>query len=77
MNRSHHHLALGLVVVVGLAIALACIFLLVMAGILIERRRRRREGYVPMSMDKNGNLQRIPPESLLGGLGEKSSPPKL
>ncbi|KAK5124190.1 hypothetical protein LTR85_001893 [Meristemomyces frigidus] len=77
MSSSGHHLALGLVVLVGLAIALAIVFLLVVAGILMERQRRRREGYVPMQMDKNGNLQRIPPESLLGGLGEKGSPPKL
>ncbi|KAK4954513.1 hypothetical protein LTR10_007944 [Elasticomyces elasticus] len=77
MRRSNHHLALGLVVLIGLAISLAIIFLLVMTGIFMERHRRRREGYVPMSMDKNGNLQRIPPESLLGGLSEKQSPPKL
>lgn len=77
MNHSTHHLALGLVVLIGLAIALGLIFLIVIAGILIERRRRRREGYVPMPMDKTGNLQRIPPESLFGGLGEKDSPPKL
>lgn len=75
------HLALGLVVLVGLAISLGLIFLLVVAGILVERQRRRREGYVPMSMDKSGNghgnFARIPPESLLGGLEEKGSAPKL
>lgn len=31
---------------IGLAIALALIFLLVVFGILAERLRRRREGYV-------------------------------
>ena len=77
MTSSGGHLALGFIVLIGLAIALALIFLLVIAGILMERRRRRKEGYVPMSMDRNGNLQRIPPETLLGGLGEKNSPPKL
>ena len=74
-------LAVGFVVLIGLAIALALIFLIVVAGILIERSRRRREGYVPMASDRgNGNLRRIPPETLLGKLGEKSSsksPPKL
>jgi len=47
---------------------------LVLAGIIMERRRRKREGYVPMTMDMDksrGNLERIPPETLLGGLGEK------
>jgi len=77
MHGHGGHLALGLVVLIGLAIALALIFLMVVAGILMERARRRREGYVPMQMDKNGNLQRIPPESLLGRLTEKDSPPKL
>ncbi|KAK4550153.1 hypothetical protein LTR36_003120 [Oleoguttula mirabilis] len=77
MSSSGHHLALGLVVLVGLVIALFIVFCLVAAGILMERRRRKKEGYVPMQRDKNGNLQRIPPESLLGGLGEKGSPPKI
>ncbi|TKA73518.1 hypothetical protein B0A55_05315 [Friedmanniomyces simplex] len=69
MHRSSAHLALGLVVLIALAIALALTFLLVLTGIFLERRRRRREGWVPMAMDKSGNLRRIPPESLLGGLG--------
>jgi hypothetical protein len=77
MSKSGHHLALGLVVLVGLAISLALIFLIVVTGICIERQRRRKEGYVPMQMDKNGNLSRIPPETLLGGLGEKDDAPKL
>ncbi|WPH02687.1 Hypothetical protein R9X50_00555300 [Acrodontium crateriforme] len=77
MNVSGHHLALGLVVLVGLAIALALMFILVVAGLVLERSRRRREGYVPMPLDRTGNLQRIPPETLLGGLEEKHSPPKL
>ena len=77
MRSGGGHLALGFVVLIGLAIALGCIFFIVVAGIIMERVRRKREGYVPMSMDKNGNLQRIPPESLLGGLGEKESAPKI
>lgn len=79
--RSHgsNHLALGLVVLIGLAIALALIFILVVAGILLERLRRKREGYVPMSTDRGtGNLNRIPPNELLGGLEEKKgSPPRI
>jgi len=77
MSNSRRHLALGLVVLIGLAIALGLLMLIVIAGILMERHRRRREGYIPMSIDKASNLARIPPESLLGGLGEKSTPPKL
>lgn len=78
-RSSSKHLALGLVVLIGLAIALALIFILVVAGILLERLRRKREGYVPMNKyTGNGNLSRIPPNELLGGLEEKKgSPPRI
>jgi len=65
-----HHLAVGFVVLIALAIALALIFLLVVAGIMAERIRRKREGYVPaptQMYDKNNNMHRIPPEHLLAG----------
>lgn len=77
MTKSSHHLALGLVVVIGLAIALGIIFLLVCAGILLERRRRRKEGYVPMTADKSSNLARLPPEALFSNIENKGSAPKL
>lgn len=71
------HLALGIVVVIGLFISLGIIFLLVLFGVLMERNRKRREGYVPMQAYKGGNLARIPPQSLLGGLNEKGNAPRL
>jgi len=78
MSGGGHHLAVGLVVLIGLAIALGLIFSIVVIGILVERNRRRREGYVPMSTDRgNGNLSRIPPNQLFSDLQEKNSPPKL
>ncbi|KAF2766928.1 hypothetical protein EJ03DRAFT_344878 [Teratosphaeria nubilosa] len=80
MNKDGHHLAVGLVVLISLAIALGLTFLIIVAGIFIERHRRRKEGYVPMTtmrMDRTGNLSRIPPESLLGTLGEKDGAPKI
>ena len=78
MKMGGGNLAIGFIVLIALAVALGLIFLIVVAGILIERARRRREGYVPMHSDKNGNLSRIPPETLLQGInGEKASPPKL
>ncbi|KAL9093896.1 MAG: hypothetical protein Q9165_003819 [Trypethelium subeluteriae] len=68
-----HHLAVGFVVLIGLAIALALIFLIVVAGILVERYRRRREGYVPLNtgtiLSRNNNMERVPPEHLFGALG--------
>lgn len=77
ITHNSHHLALGLVVVIGLAIALGIIFLLVCAGILLERRRRRLEGYVPMTADKSSNIARLPPEALFSNMESKGSPPKL
>jgi hypothetical protein len=67
-------------VLIALAIALALIFLLVVAGIFVERYRRRREGYVPMAQlrpDQHANLSRIPPESLFGTFTEKDKAPKI
>ena len=75
--RSDSSLALGFIVLIGLAIALALTFLLVVAGIVAERIRRRREGYVraptqvPFS-DKYNNVRRLPPEHLFGNMGSMS-----
>lgn len=70
------HLALGFVVLIGLACALGVVFLLVCAGILIERLRRRREGYVPaptgaLMYEKSGGgkVGDIPANRLFGGVG--------
>jgi Cortical protein marker for cell polarity len=62
------NLALGFIVLIGLAIALSLIFLIVVAGIIAERIRRKREGYMPVStnmIDKS----RLPPEQLFGTVG--------
>ena len=73
-------MAVGLVVLIALAIALGAIFLLVVAGILIERYRRKREGYSPAPtayFDKTSNMGRIPPEHLFGRLGQNREQPLL
>ncbi|SLM34363.1 Soluble quinoprotein glucose/sorbosone dehydrogenase [Lasallia pustulata] len=72
------HMALGLVVLIALACALGAIFLLVVAGIFIERYRRKAEGYhsMPNSYpEKPTNMGRIPPEHLFGSLGQGSRAP--
>jgi hypothetical protein len=65
-------------VLIGLALSLAIIFLLVVAGILAERYRRRRDGYVPapqtMPQDKFSNMSRVPPEHLFGGMNPNARP---
>ncbi|KHN96472.1 cellular morphogenesis protein [Metarhizium album ARSEF 1941] len=63
---------LGFVVLIGLAISLGLILLMVVAGIVLDRLRKKREGYMPAptSMyDKGSGIQRIPPHQLLESLG--------
>ncbi|TEY33292.1 hypothetical protein BOTCAL_0685g00030 [Botryotinia calthae] len=72
-QSSGGHLAVGLVVLIALAISLALIFLLVVAGVLAERIRRKREGYMPAptnSYDQNNGMSRIPPQQLFSSLGQ-------
>ncbi|KAL9604782.1 MAG: hypothetical protein Q9219_000230 [cf. Caloplaca sp. 3 TL-2023] len=70
----------GLRVLIGLACALGTIFLVVVAGILLERYRRSRTGYRPAPTsypNKAANVDRIPPEHLFGRLGQRGDTPLL
>jgi hypothetical protein len=69
-------LAVGFVVLIGLAISLALMLLIVVAGLVLDRYRKKREGYVraPTSMySRGGGMQRIPPHELLDSLGKGRS----
>jgi hypothetical protein len=69
-------LAIGLVVLIGLGCALVLTFLLVLIGIVAERIRRKREGYVPAptsTYDRDNGLSRIPPSQLFNSLGQNRS----
>ncbi|KAF2088248.1 cellular morphogenesis protein [Saccharata proteae CBS 121410] len=75
-----NHLALGLVVLIALAISLALIMLIVVAGIVAERIRRKNQGYMPAPTqmgDKGGNMSRIPPADLLGNLNSPGHAERL
>lgn len=66
-------LALVFIILIGLAISLGLILLLVVCGILLDRLRKRREGYTPAptSMyDRGSGIRRIPPRELLESLGK-------
>ncbi|KAL2757431.1 hypothetical protein ACRALDRAFT_1079655 [Sodiomyces alcalophilus JCM 7366] len=66
-------MALVFVVLIGLAISLGLMFLLVVAGVALDRLRKKREGYMPAptSMyDRGGGIRRIPPAELLQSLGK-------
>lgn len=61
------------VILIGLAIALALILLLVLVGIILDRLRKKREGYAPAptSMyDRGSGMQRIPPRELFRSIGK-------
>jgi hypothetical protein len=71
------HLALWAVVLIGLAIALALTFLLVVAGIVLEWYRNKAKGYSPAPQsypDRLGNVGRLPPEQLFGTLSGTRAP---
>ncbi|CZR50541.1 related to Pst1p [Phialocephala subalpina] len=70
-SSSGGKLAKGFIVLIGLAIALGIIFLMVVLGVVSERIRRKREGYVPAptsNWDRNHGFSRVPPEQLFGSL---------
>ena len=72
-SSSGHQLALVFIILIGLAIALALMLLIVVAGLFLDRLRKKREGYVPAptSMyDRGSGILRIPPSELLESLGK-------
>lgn len=79
-SRSDGHLALGFIVLIALAIALALTFLLVVGGTVANRIQRKREGYIPAPtnfFDKSANLDRVPPERLFGSMAQQRNPPMI
>ena len=79
-NTRGGHLAVGFVILISLTISLALIFLLILIGLLIERRRRAAEGYRPAPQnyfEKTANMGRIPPERLFGNLNPGPTTPRV
>lgn len=73
LTLSGSHLRLVFVILIGLAISLGLMFLLVLAGIILDRVRKRREGYTPAptSMyDRGSGMRRVPPHELFESLGQ-------
>ncbi|KAI0125913.1 cellular morphogenesis protein [Xylariales sp. AK1849] len=69
-------LAVGFVVLIALAISLGLMLLIVVAGLLLDRYRKKRDGYVPAptSMyDRGSGMRRIPPHELLDSLSKGRS----
>ncbi|KAI1433031.1 cellular morphogenesis protein [Xylaria sp. CBS 124048] len=71
-SSGRHGLALGFIVLIGLAISLVLMLLIVVAGLALDRYRKMRDGYMPAptSMrDRGSGMQRVPPHELLDSLG--------
>ncbi|KAK5655426.1 hypothetical protein OQA88_5697 [Cercophora sp. LCS_1] len=72
-TSSGGRMPLVFIVLIGLGISLALMLLIVLAGLFLDRLRKKREGYVPAptSMyDRGSGMQRIPPHELLESLGK-------
>ena len=68
----HHH-SNGIIVLISFALALGCVFLIVVAGVILNKIQRRRQGYVRapqmQAIDpRPSTLTRLPPEDLLNSL---------
>ncbi|KAI1948688.1 hypothetical protein LOZ12_005480 [Ophidiomyces ophidiicola] len=74
ISGSRQGLSRGIVVLISFCIALGCIFLIVLIGIILGRIRRRRQGYVsaPQGMDRKPDLRRLPPEYLLDSIRQRA-----
>ncbi|KXX78285.1 Bud site selection protein RAX2 [Madurella mycetomatis] len=80
-SKSDGRMPLVFVVLIALGISLGLMLLIVVAGLLLDRLRKKREGYVPAptSMyDRGSGIQRIPPHELLENLGKgRAGPPRV
>ncbi|CAK7200535.1 hypothetical protein SEUCBS139899_003232 [Sporothrix eucalyptigena] len=65
---SGSHLPLVAIVLIGLGISLVLMLVIVAAGLLLDRLRKKRQGYVP-APSNYGGMSRIPPQELLESLG--------
>lgn len=66
----------GIAILVALCAALGTIFLIIVAGMILNRIQRKRAGYstvpnVPYQ-DKNMNINRVPPERLFASMGQRT-----
>lgn len=72
-SESSGGLPIYAIVLIGLAIALGLTLLIVVAGMAMDRLRKKREGYVPAptsTFDRGSGMQRVPPHELLESLGK-------
>ncbi|KAJ5836246.1 Rax2 [Penicillium robsamsonii] len=70
INTKHH--SNGIVVLVAFCCALGSVFLIVLAGVILNKIQRRRQGYAAapqtFGTDRPSDMQRLPPEYLFNSL---------
>lgn len=71
MAPANHH-SNGIVVLISFCLALGCVFLIVIAGVILNKIQRRRQGYMRapqgVGTDRPSNMRRLPPEYLFNSL---------
>jgi len=72
-SKSESHHSNGIVVLVAFCCALGCVFLIVAAGVILNKIQRRRQGYAAapqtFGTDRPTDMTRLPPEYLFNHLG--------
>lgn len=62
---------------ISFCLSLACVFLIVLLGIIFNKIQRRRQGYVrapqTYGTDRPTSMRRVPPEYLFNSLGQRGS----
>lgn len=70
-TTTKHH-SNGIAVLVAFCCALGCVFLIVLAGVILNKVQRRRQGYAAapqtFGTDRPSDMQRLPPEYLFNSL---------
>ncbi|KAI1780061.1 cortical protein marker for cell polarity-domain-containing protein [Hypoxylon cercidicola] len=72
-SSGNNDMPLVFVALIGLAISLGVMVLIVLAGLALDRYRKKREGYIPAPtsmFDRGSGMQRIPPHELLHSLNQ-------
>ncbi|XXG94728.1 putative endonuclease lcl3 [Hypoxylon texense] len=72
-SPENNDMPLVFVALIGLAISLGVMVLIVLAGLALDRYRKKREGYIPAPtsmFDRGSGMQRIPPHELLHSLNQ-------
>ncbi|OTB08770.1 hypothetical protein M426DRAFT_161425 [Hypoxylon sp. CI-4A] len=79
-SSSKKEMPLVFVALIGLAISLGLMVLIVLAGLALDRYRKKRDGYVPAPtsmFDRGSGMQRIPPNELFNSLNQRTGAPQV